>query len=70
MITYIYEIRSGVGHRDAGPAERNYYNHSVFTSQGYFVLQPDMVFDAGDPGISSVRTMEIAVKIGKAAQAD
>lgn len=62
MITYIYEIRSRVVHCYAVPSERNYYNHSVFTSQGYFVLQPDIVFDAGDPGISSVRTIEIAVK--------
>ncbi|MFQ5630441.1 MAG: alpha/beta hydrolase family protein, partial [bacterium] len=62
MITYIYEIRSRVVHRYAAPSLRNYYNHNVFTSQGYFVLQPDIVFDAGDPGISSVRTMEIAVK--------
>ena len=62
MITYIYEMRSRVVHRYAVPSERNYYNHSVFTSLGYFVLQPDIVFDAGDPGISSVRTIEIAVK--------
>jgi dipeptidyl aminopeptidase/acylaminoacyl peptidase len=43
------------------PAEGSYYNINVFTSQGYFVLQPDIVFDPGDSGISSVRTMEKAV---------
>ncbi|MCH8124541.1 S9 family peptidase [candidate division KSB1 bacterium] len=62
MITYIYEIRSHMVRRYAVPSQRNYYNHSVFTSEGYFVLQPDIVFDSGDPGISSVRTIEIAVK--------
>ena len=62
MITYIYEIRSHMVRRYAVPSQRNYYNHNVFTSQGYFVLQPDIVFDTGDPGISSTRTMEAAVE--------
>lgn len=62
MITYIYEIRSYMVRRYAVPSQRNYYNHSVFTSEGYFVLQPDIVFDSGDPGVSSARTIEIAVK--------
>lgn len=61
MITYIYELRSQNMHRYIVPSQRNYYNHRVFTSQGYFVLQPDIVFDAGDPGVSSVKTMEAAV---------
>ncbi len=62
MITYIYEILSNTVHRYSVPSQRDYYNHGVFTAQGYFVLRPDIVFDNGDPGISSVRTMEIAVK--------
>ena len=62
MITYIYELRSQYIHRYEVPSQRDYYNHKVFTSKGYFVLQPDIVFDEGDPGVSSVRTMEIAVK--------
>ncbi|MCP4724672.1 MAG: S9 family peptidase, partial [bacterium] len=61
MITYIYEIRSHVVRRYSVPSELDYYNTNVFTSKGYFVLQPDIVFDPGDPGISSVRTMEKAV---------
>ena len=62
MITYIYEITSTSARRYQVPSEKSYYNTSVFTHQGYFVLQPDIVFDIGDPGISSVRTMEAAVK--------
>ncbi len=62
MITYIYEITSTSLRRYSVPSEGSYYNHNIFTSQEYFVLQPDIVFDQGDPGISSVRTMEAAVK--------
>jgi len=62
MITYIYEMLSDRLHSYEGPSQRNYYSTGVFTQEGYFVLRPDIRFDAGDPGISSVRTMEIAVK--------
>ncbi|MBO3697116.1 prolyl oligopeptidase family serine peptidase [Roseivirga sp. E12] len=63
MITYIYELLSDGIHGYSSPSQTNYYSHTVFTQQGYFVLRPDIVFDAGDPGISSVRTMEAAVKV-------
>jgi dipeptidyl aminopeptidase/acylaminoacyl peptidase len=62
MITYIYELLSDGIHSYSAPSQRNYYSQTVFTQEGYFVLKPDIVFDAGDPGISSVRTMEAAVK--------
>ncbi|MFY0594565.1 prolyl oligopeptidase family serine peptidase [Roseivirga sp.] len=62
MITYIYELLSDGIHSYSAPSQTNYYSHTVFTQNGYFVLRPDIVFDAGDPGISSVRTMEAAVK--------
>lgn len=62
MITYIYELLSNGLHAYGAPSQRNYYSTGVFTQEGYFVLRPDIVFDAGDPGISSVRTMEAAVK--------
>ncbi len=62
MITYIYERLSDGLHAYGFPSQRNYYSTGVFTQEGYFVLRPDIVFDAGDPGISSVRTMEAAVK--------
>ena len=61
MITYIYEILSNTVRRYAVPSQRDYYNHGVFSAEGYFVLRPDIVFDNGDPGISSVRTIERAV---------
>ena len=62
MITYIYEKLSQGVHRYSVPEKRHYYSHGTWSQEGYFVLQPDIVFDAGDPGISSVKTLEIAVK--------
>ena len=62
MITYIYERLSQRLHQYMPPSNTNYYNHTVFTHHGYFVLMPDIVFTEGDPGISSAKTIEIAVK--------
>ena len=44
MIVYNYELLSQNVHRYVAPSDREYYNVSVFTSHGYFVLQPDIVF--------------------------
>ncbi len=62
MITYIYELLSDGFYRYTTPSNTNYYNRRVFTSQGYFFFMPDIVFEPGDPGVSSVKTLEIAVK--------
>lgn len=61
MIVYIYEIRSTTAKTYYVPSQRNYYNPAVWTANGYFVLQPDIVFDTRDPGVSSARTLEAAV---------
>ncbi|MEO2159384.1 MAG: prolyl oligopeptidase family serine peptidase [bacterium] len=62
MITYIYEKRSQSAKQYLSPSERSYYNWAVWTSLGYFVWQPDIVFDARDPGISSTQTMERSIQ--------
>ena len=62
MITYVYELRSQFAKQYAVPSERSYYNWAVWTSLGYFVWQPDIVFDTRDPGISSTRTMEASIQ--------
>jgi len=62
MIVYVYETLSDSVHRYVVPSETSYYNTSVFTSQGYFVLQPDIVFRAGEPGLSVVECVRPAVK--------
>lgn len=62
MITYIYEKRSQTAKQYIAPSERSYYNWAVWTSLGYFVWQPDILFDARNPGISSTQTMELSVQ--------
>ena len=54
MIVYNYELLSQNVHRYVAPSDREYYNISVFTSHGYFVLQPDIVFTARKPGPSVI----------------
>jgi fermentation-respiration switch protein FrsA (DUF1100 family) len=61
MIVYNYELLSQNVHRYVVPSDRSYYNTSVFTSQGYFVLQPDIVFRIRQPGWSVVECITAAV---------
>jgi dipeptidyl aminopeptidase/acylaminoacyl peptidase len=62
MIVYIYEIRSPSVHSYTVPSDRSAYNTTVFTSQGYFVLQPDIVYRDRNPGLSAVEAIEPAVQ--------
>jgi dipeptidyl aminopeptidase/acylaminoacyl peptidase len=62
MIVYVYERLSDGVHRYVAPSEREYYNTTVFTSQGYFVLQPDIVFRPREPGLSVVECVTPAVR--------
>jgi dipeptidyl aminopeptidase/acylaminoacyl peptidase len=62
MVVYLYEKLSDGVHRFVAPSERDYYNASVFTSQGYLVFQPDIVFRPREPGLSVVECVEPAVK--------
>ncbi len=62
MIVYIYEILSPNVHRYVAPSDRDYYNTSVFTSLGYFVLQPDIVFRPRQPGVSVAECVTAGVK--------
>ncbi|MDP9323359.1 MAG: prolyl oligopeptidase family serine peptidase, partial [Acidobacteriota bacterium] len=62
MIVYLYERLSDGLHRYVAPSERDYYNTGVFTSQGYVVLQPDIVFRPREPGVSVVECVGPAVK--------
>ena len=61
MITYIYEKLSDGFHRYTTPSKTHYYNTTVWQQNGYFVLKPDIEFIAGDPGVSSAKTLESAV---------
>jgi dipeptidyl aminopeptidase/acylaminoacyl peptidase len=62
MIVYLYEKLSDGAHRFSAPSDRDYYNLAAFTSQGYAVLQPDIVFRPREPGVSVVECVEPAVK--------
>lgn len=62
MIVYNYELLSQNVHRYVAPSGRSYYNTAVFMSQGYFVLQPDIVFRIRQPGWSVVECISAAVE--------
>jgi dipeptidyl aminopeptidase/acylaminoacyl peptidase len=62
MIVYTYERLSQNVHVYPVPSERSYYNTAVWTANGYFVLQPDIVFRGRDPGTSVVDAVVPAVQ--------
>jgi dipeptidyl aminopeptidase/acylaminoacyl peptidase len=56
-----YERMSQTANSFANPSA-NGFNRSVYTSQGYAVLIPDIVYKVNDPGMSAVWCMVPAVK--------
>jgi len=62
MIVYIYEITSNTVRRYSVPSERNSYNTTVWTQQGYFVLQSDIVYRDRNPGLSALDCITSAVE--------
>ncbi|MCC6317638.1 MAG: S9 family peptidase [Gemmatimonadaceae bacterium] len=61
-MVYIYEKLSQSLHQYAVPNETRAFNPSVYTSRGYAVLMPDIVYKINDPGMSSVWCVVPAVK--------
>ncbi len=62
MIVYAYEILSPQRHFWENPSERDYYNFTTWTQQGYFVLLPDIVFRGRDPGVSMAEAVGAAIE--------
>jgi Tol biopolymer transport system component/dienelactone hydrolase len=62
MVVYMYEKLSDGLHHYNPPSERSYYSTSAFTTHGYFLLQPDIVFQRSQPGISVADCVTAAVK--------
>ena len=62
MVVYLYEKLSDNVHRFIPPSERDYYNETAFTSQGYLFFQPDIVFRPREPGLSVVECVEASLK--------
>ncbi len=62
MIVYIYERRSQDMHSYTIPTRTSPYNFRRFSSEGYFVFQPDITYQLRDPGMSAVESVVPAVK--------
>ena len=64
MIVNIYEKKSRELHKYTNPSLLNGadFNVSYFTSQGYFVLLPDIVYEIGNPGFSAADCVIAATK--------
>ena len=62
LVVYLYEKLSDNVHRFVPPSERDYYNTTALTAQGYAVFQPDIVFRPREPGQSVVECVVPGVK--------
>lgn len=70
MVVYYYEKLSQGFHSYVTPNDRNPYNTSVFSQNGYFVLRPDMLFQARNAGYSGLDCVVSAVRTAEARVAD
>jgi dipeptidyl aminopeptidase/acylaminoacyl peptidase len=62
MIVYTYELLTQGLNRYIAPRETDYYNTTAWTQEGYFVLNPDIVFRPREPGLGAQYSVEGAVK--------
>lgn len=65
MIVLIYEKLSQDLHRYTNPSQftgDGQFNITTFTTQGYFVLAPDISYELGNPGISATDCVVSATK--------
>ncbi|MRG45928.1 prolyl oligopeptidase family serine peptidase [Chitinophaga sp. SYP-B3965] len=62
MVVYIYEELANTVHSYVIPSERRAYNTTNYTSGGYFIFRPDIVYDINDPGMSAVDCVVPAVE--------
>ena len=57
MVVYYYEMLSDGLHNYNAPAGRNTVNPTVYTSLGYLVFFPDIVYEVGWPGPSAAKAV-------------
>jgi dipeptidyl aminopeptidase/acylaminoacyl peptidase len=57
LIVYYYERLSDGLHQYHSPTGRNVINPSVYTSLGYLVFFPDVIYEIGWPGPSAVKSI-------------
>jgi dienelactone hydrolase len=66
LLVTIYEKRSNLANTFVSPSETSTPNRSIYTSRGYAVLDPDIVYRINDPGMSAVWCVIPAVKAAMA----
>lgn len=62
MIVYIYEKLAQQVHGFVEPRPGHSINASYYTSNGYVVLMPDIIYEVGYPGASALRCVSAAVE--------
>lgn len=62
MLVYFYEIMSNTHHNFSMPVYDDRPHISTYASDGYLVLQPDIVYEIGKPGTSALDAVTAAVK--------
>ncbi|HEV8215036.1 MAG TPA: prolyl oligopeptidase family serine peptidase, partial [Gemmatimonadaceae bacterium] len=62
LLVTIYEKRSNLANSYVIPSETSTPNRAIYTSRGYAVLDPDIVYRVNDPGMSAVWCVIPAVK--------
>ena len=62
MIVYIYETLSENVHRFVDPRPSHNINPSYYASNGYLVLEPDIVYTIGHPGQSALKCVLPAIQ--------
>lgn len=61
LIVYIYERLSNTVHTFTAPAPSHNINTSLYTSNGYVVMRPDIVYSDGRPGQSALKCVLPAI---------
>ncbi|MGV3710833.1 MAG: prolyl oligopeptidase family serine peptidase [Gemmatimonas sp.] len=62
MVVYHYEIMSNTHHTFSQPVYDDRPQMSTYASNGYIVMQPDIVYEIGKPGTSALDCVTAAVK--------
>ena len=62
MLVYFYELMSNTHHTFSTPVYDDRPQMSTYASNGYLVLQPDVVYEIGKPGSSALDCVTSAVK--------
>jgi dipeptidyl aminopeptidase/acylaminoacyl peptidase len=62
MLVYFYELMSNRHHSYQGPTYDDRPHMATYASNGYLVLQPDIVYTVGKPGTSALDDLTAAIQ--------